>query len=56
MPASVDYRQRAEDCIRLAAANQDPVEKAMLLQLAEQWTRLADHKAKRERVNSSKSN
>jgi hypothetical protein len=56
MPASLDYRQRAEDCIRRPAASQDIDESATLLQLAEQWARLADHEGKRARGQYTENN
>jgi hypothetical protein len=46
MPSAAEYRQRAAESTKLADATGDPLEKAMLLQLAKQWAVLADHKAK----------
>jgi hypothetical protein len=52
MPSSDEYRLRAENCTRRAAACTDPVERDLLLQLASQWQKLAEHKAKQEAPQS----
>jgi hypothetical protein len=36
------YRWHAADCMRVAQQINNPVEKALLMQMAETWTRLAD--------------
>jgi hypothetical protein len=48
MPTSEDYKDSAEECRRLAALTDDERERATLLQMACQWQRLADYKAKQE--------
>ena len=54
MSRSVKYRQQAADCDRLAAAMKDPLNKNVLLQMAEQWRELAAIFEKREQRESSK--
>jgi hypothetical protein len=41
------YRQFAEKCVRVAQQTSNPNDKALLLEMAEVWRRLAD-KAERE--------
>jgi hypothetical protein len=48
MPTPEKYRRYAELCIKLAATVDDKIERAMLMKIAEQWRRLANHRAKRE--------
>ena len=48
MPSSEEYRHSAEECRRLAETAEDEVERGTLLQLADQWYRLAEHKARVE--------
>jgi hypothetical protein len=36
------YRGHAADCVRLAHQTASPTDKAMLLQMAERWVRLAE--------------
>jgi hypothetical protein len=48
MPTPADYRKHALDCRQLAAATADRFEREALLRMAEQWTRLAEHKARKE--------
>jgi hypothetical protein len=51
MPTSEHYRKRAEECRRLAEQAHDAHERATILRMAEQWERLAEHKAKKEDGN-----
>jgi hypothetical protein len=44
MPTSEHYRQRAEECRRLAEKAQDVHERQVILRMAEQWDRLAEYK------------
>lgn len=48
MPTSEHYRQSAIECRRLAAETRDEHEREMLLGMARQWDRLAEHKARLE--------
>jgi hypothetical protein len=50
MPTLEQYRQYAMLRDDLADMTDDKIERAMLLKLAQQWRRLANHKAKRERA------
>jgi hypothetical protein len=49
MPTPDEYKRYAALCDDLADTTDDKIERAMLLKLAQQWRRLANHKAKRER-------
>jgi hypothetical protein len=40
------YRQHALDCLRLASETNDPAGKAVLLDMAQSWVRLADQAQK----------
>jgi hypothetical protein len=42
MSLAEQYRQHADECIRLAGSAGDPVDRALLLQMAQAWRRLAD--------------
>jgi hypothetical protein len=42
MPSADDYRGHASECVRLAQNAQNPVDKALLLRMAESWLRLAE--------------
>jgi hypothetical protein len=48
MPTSEDYKRSAEECRQFAGQTTDQVEREGLLRMAEQWARLAEHKAKKE--------
>jgi hypothetical protein len=48
MPDPEVYRQYAKLCIDLANTANDKFERGALLQIANQWRRLANHKVKRE--------
>ena len=43
--------RRAEECRALAGQTQDENERATILKMAQQWERLAEHKAKKEAAN-----
>jgi hypothetical protein len=49
MSRAEQYRRYAAECLRLANASEDAREKAMLLQMAEQWHRLAERAEKDDR-------
>jgi hypothetical protein len=38
-----EFRQRAEECVKLAQMVRTSEERTMLLHIAETWLRLADH-------------
>jgi hypothetical protein len=38
------YRRYASECLQMASAMNDPQSRAMLLQMAQVWRRLADEK------------
>jgi hypothetical protein len=42
-----DYQERAAECLRLAQSMNDPAHKALLLEMAQTWVRLAEQ-AQRE--------
>ena len=44
MPTADEYLRKGEECLAAAGRAQDPVERAMLMQLYEQWLRLAHYK------------
>jgi hypothetical protein len=44
MPTADEYMRKAEECLASAGGAQDPAEPAMLMQLYEQWLRLAHYK------------
>ena len=45
------YRQNAIDCLRLASEANDPGAKAVLLDMAQSWVRLADQAQKNLRTD-----
>ena len=51
MLSSEHYRRRAEECRVIAEQVRDENERATIFSLAEQWERLAEHKAKTEAAN-----
>jgi hypothetical protein len=53
MPTPEEYRRYATLCDNLADTTDDKIERAMLLKLAQQWRRLANHKAKQERLQET---
>jgi len=42
MAQSNNYRQRAEECVKLAQTARTPQQRTMLLHIAETWLRLAE--------------
>jgi hypothetical protein len=46
MTTPARYRRQAEDCIRLARTVRSKIERKILMQIAEQYRRLANHKSK----------
>ena len=44
MPTADEYMRKGEECLAAAGRAQDPAERAMLMQLYEQWLRLAHYK------------
>ena len=46
MALSDRYRQFAAECVRVAQQTSNPQDKAMLLQMAETWLKLAEKAAK----------
>ena len=50
-PTSERYKRRAKECRALAEQAHDEHERATILQMAEQWERLAEDKAKKETAN-----
>jgi hypothetical protein len=44
-----EYRLYAKICTDLAASVSDKIERAVLLNIADQWRRLANHKEKQRR-------
>lgn len=49
LPTPEEYRRYAKLCTDLAGATEDKAECSMLLQIAQSFRRLANHKTKRER-------
>ena len=47
MPPPEEYRRYATMCDNLADTTDDKIERTMLINIAKQWKRLADHKAKK---------
>jgi hypothetical protein len=41
MPNVQEYQRRAAQCLRLARTTNDPTNKALLLEMAQAWVRLA---------------
>ena len=41
MPQATDYRNRAEECVKLAQTVRTPEQRTMLLHIADTWLRLA---------------
>jgi hypothetical protein len=42
MPSAQDYQQRAAGCLRLARGTANPTNKALLLEMAQTWVKLAE--------------
>jgi hypothetical protein len=49
MSRAGQYRRYAAECLRLATSSNDVREKAVLLQMAEQWRQLAERAEAKER-------
>jgi hypothetical protein len=49
MSRAGQYRRYAAECLRLATSSDDVREKAVLLQMAEQWRQLAERAETKER-------
>jgi hypothetical protein len=49
MPNPEECRHNAKLCVHLANTADDKIERATLLQIANQWRRLANYRVKRER-------
>jgi hypothetical protein len=45
------YRRYAADCVRVAQETTNPADKAMLLQMAETWRRMADKAEKADEAS-----
>jgi hypothetical protein len=52
MPNPEEYRRYAKLCDDLANSANDKLERGTLLQIANQWRRLANHRVKRERKDA----
>jgi hypothetical protein len=48
MPTSEHYRKNAQQCRLHAGETEDTHEREVLLRMAAQWDRLADHKGRKE--------
>jgi hypothetical protein len=46
------YREFAAECVRVARQSSDPDDKALLLEMAEAWRRLAERAGKAENEKS----
>jgi hypothetical protein len=42
LPKSEEYQQRAKDLLRIAQETDDPTNKALLLEMAQAWVKLAE--------------
>jgi hypothetical protein len=49
MSAAETYRQHAADCVRLAQSVSGPEDKALLMEMAAMWLRLADRAEARDK-------
>jgi len=52
MPNPEEYRRYAKLCDDLANSADDKIERGTLIQIANHWRRLANHKGKRERKDA----
>jgi len=52
MPNPEEYRQYAKLCDGLANSANDKIERGALLQIANHWRRIANHRVKREREDA----
>jgi hypothetical protein len=48
MALADQYKRRAAECVRMAERASNPEDKALLLQMAETWLRLAEKAEERE--------
>jgi hypothetical protein len=48
MPKIQDYQYRAAECLRLARGTGNPTNKALLLEMAQTWVKLAEQAQARE--------
>jgi hypothetical protein len=48
VPSSQDFKRTAQECRTLASRCVDPMERAMLRGIAEQWERLAHRRGQKE--------
>jgi len=46
MASNERYRHYAAECVRVAQQTTNPIDKALLLQMAESWLRLAERASK----------
>jgi hypothetical protein len=46
-----DYQKRAADCLCLAQQVSDPTNKAMMLEMAQTWVRLAEQELAKQRAS-----
>jgi hypothetical protein len=44
-----EYQERAAECLRLAQSMSDPANKALLLEMAQAWVRLAEQAQREDR-------
>ena len=49
MPTADTYEQHAAECLRVAATTNDPAAKAILLEMAQAWRKLAEHRRGKDR-------
>jgi hypothetical protein len=49
VPTYKEYQERAAECLRLAQSTNDPTNKALLLEMAQTWVRLAEQAQREER-------
>ena len=49
MPTADTYEQHAAECLRVAATTNDPAAKAILLEMAQAWRKLAEHRRGNDR-------
>jgi hypothetical protein len=48
MSAAQDYQHRAAECLRLARGTTNPTNKALLLEMAQTWVKLAEQAQAKE--------
>jgi len=47
------YQQRAADCLRVAQETNDPASKALLLEMAQAWVKLAERMRNRKQETNT---